>query len=302
MTQPPIAWVLNLDAEEEYARGRGYTPKQRIHKIARQQARALTGTLIQPGDLIIDARNKSENKGIAKGLRGLAWSPTPWAQTHLHDANAKVPQPPAFQILQDVNNKLFSQAVETSAPRLKKHVERSVDGILHTLGNSPEKAWFLRRPFGVAGRGRVLMQGEPQSNKELRWLMASIETAPMVMEQNVHVLLEVSTCGWIGAKGEVQWAEPCFQEVDKNGSWVKTLPCPEGKLTDLEREHLQTAAQDSANALIEAGYWGPFSVDAFEYESGDGEETWNTLGEINARFTMGWATAFGDRTRSILQA
>ena len=302
MTNPSIAWVLNLDAEEEYARGRGYTPKQRIHKIARQQARALTGSLIQPDDLIIDARNKDENKGLAKGLRGLAWSPTPWAQTHLHEANAKVPQPPAFQVIQDVNSKLFCQAVETSAPRLKKHVERSVDGILHTLSNTPDKSWLLRRPYGVAGRGRILMQGEPQSNKELRWLIASIEVAPMVMEPHVHVLLEVSTCGWIERTGQVHFAKPCFQEIDKNGSWIRTVPCPEGKLTDLEAEHLQTAANDAAEALIAAGYWGPFSVDAFEYESGDGEESWNTLGEINARFTMGWATAFGDRAREILLA
>ncbi|MDF1838447.1 MAG: hypothetical protein P1V35_11295 [Planctomycetota bacterium] len=300
MTNPSIAWVLNLDAEEEYARGRGYTPKQRIHKIARQQARALTGSLIQPEDLIIDARNT--NKGVAKGMRGLAWSPTPWAQNQLHEANARVPQPPVFQILQEVNSKLFSQAVETSSPRLKKHLERSVDGILHTLGNSPDRTWFLRRPYGVAGRGRLLMQGEPQSNKELRWLIASIEIAPMVMEPQVHVILEVSTCGWITRQGEVTLAAPCFQEVDKHGSWLRTLPCPEGKLTDLEREHLQTAALDAAGALVDAGYWGPFSVDAFEYESGDGEESWNTLGEINARFTMGWATAFGESAREWLLA
>lgn len=300
MTKPAIAWVLNLDAEEEYARGRGYTPKQRIHKIARQQARALTGSLIQPDDLIIDARN--ENRGIAKGIRGLAWSPTPWAQNKLHEANAKVPQPPAYAIIQEVNSKLFCQAVETSAPRLKKHLEHSVKGILHTMEQTPDQTWLLRRPYGVAGRGRLTMQGEPQSNKELRWLIASIELAPMVMEHEVHVLLEVSTCGWIDRKGEVQWAAPCFQEVDKHGSWVRTVPCPDGKLTDLEREHLQTAANDAASALIEAGYWGPFSVDAFEYESGDGEESWNTLGEINARFTMGWATAFGDRAREILLA
>ncbi|MCA9001767.1 MAG: hypothetical protein KDB61_07585, partial [Planctomycetes bacterium] len=77
MSDAHIAWVLNLDAEEEFARARNYTPKQRIHKIARQQAMALQGNLIQPGDLILDARN--DNKGAAKGWRGLAWSPTPWA-------------------------------------------------------------------------------------------------------------------------------------------------------------------------------------------------------------------------------
>lgn len=302
MTEPIIAWVLNLDAEEEYARGKGYTPKQRMHKIARLQARALTGSLIQPQDMIIDARNLEENKGKARGIRGLAWSPTPWAQTQLHNANAKVPQPPSLKVLQLVNSKFFAQGIETDAPQLKKHLEHSVDGILNSLSQMPEKSWLLRRPFGVAGRGRLLLQGEPQSNKELRWLIASIEMGPMVMEPEVHIILEVSTCGWIDNKGDVRWAAPCYQEVDKNGAWVRTLPIPSGKLTDLELEHLQAGADDAVQALIDAGYWGPFSVDAFEYESGDGEESWNTLGEINARFTMGWATAFGNDARSILLA
>jgi hypothetical protein len=298
MTTPPIAWVLNLDAEEEFARGKGYTPKQRIHKIARQQAQALTGSLIQPSDLILDARN--ENKGVAKGMRGLAWSPTPWALKQLHTANASVPQPPAFQTLQTVNSRLFAQAVHTDAPRLPKHLEHTVQSLLTKLAQTPSQSWLLRRPYGVAGRGRLLMQGEPQSNKELRWLIASLEMAPMVMEPHVHVILEVSTCGWITRAGEVYWAAPCFQEVDSNGSWIRTLPCPVGKLTDLEVQHLHTAACDAASALIEAEYWGPFNVDAFEYESGDGEESWNTLGEINARFTMGWATAFGERGRELM--
>ena len=165
MTEPIIAWVLNLDAEEEYARGKGYTPKQRMHKIARVQARALTGSLIQPQDMIIDARNLEENKGIARGIRGLAWSPTPWAQTQLHNANAKVPQPPSLKVLQTVNSKAFAQGIETSAPRLRKHLELSVDGILNTLGQMPDKSWLLRRPYGVAGRGRLLLRVSPSPTR-----------------------------------------------------------------------------------------------------------------------------------------
>ncbi len=298
MTNTPIAWVLNLDVEEEYARGRGYTPKQRIHKIARQHARNLTGTLIYPDDLIIDARN--DNTGKAKGMRGLAWSPTPWALTHLHKANAKVPQPPEFAILQNVNRKAFAHAIQTSAPTLPKHLEHSVQGVLNTLANHPEKCWYLRRPFGGAGRGRLLFQGEPQSDKEMRWLIASFESAALVMEPQVHVIREVSTCGWIDRHGNTRWAPPCLQEVDENGAWIRTLPCPDHELDDMDSEQLQIGADSAAAALIDAGYWGPFSVDAFEYESGDGQEAWNTLGEINARFTMGWATAFGDLARGIL--
>ncbi|MCP5022245.1 MAG: hypothetical protein GY930_10760 [bacterium] len=298
MTNSPIAWVLNLDVEEEYARGRGYTPKQRIHKLARQYARDLTGSLIHPDDLIIDARN--ENAGKAKGIRGLAWSPTPWALTHLHNANARVPQPPEFAILQNVNRKAFAQAIDPGAPRLAKHLEHSVQGVLNTLANHPEKCWFLRRPYGVAGRGRLLFQGEPQSDKELRWLNASIEVAPLVMEPQVHIIREISTCGFIDRHGETRWAPPCVQDIDESGAWIRTRPCPEGELDDMDIDQLQAGADAAASALIDAGYWGPFSVDAFEYEYGDGVDAWNTLGEINARFTMGWATAFGDLTRGIL--
>ncbi|MEZ4246848.1 MAG: hypothetical protein R3B99_01200 [Polyangiales bacterium] len=42
------------------------------------------------------------------------------------------------------------------------------------------------------------------------------------------------------------------------------------------------------HALAEAGYFGPFGVDAYEWRTPEGGRALRTLGEINARFCMDW--------------
>ncbi|MCA9001320.1 MAG: hypothetical protein KDB61_05315, partial [Planctomycetes bacterium] len=181
-----------------------------------------------------------------------------------------------------------------------KYLERTERGVLSRLSKNAEFSWLVRRAYGVAGRGRLSLRGKPDSNKEVRWILAGLEASPLVMEPEVSILREVSTCGWIERGGALHWADPCLQDVDAHGSWQRTRPCPTEALDDWERADLRTSAQAAAEALVEAGYWGPFSVDAFEYEDENGAEAWNALGEINARFTMGWATAFGERGRELI--
>jgi hypothetical protein len=56
-----------------------------------------------------------------------------------------------------------------------------------------------------------------------------------------------------------------------------------------------------AAALRQAGYTGPFGIDAWRYRRPDGKPAFQPLGEINARMTFGLvARALVDRVREPL--
>ena len=55
------------------------------------------------------------------------------------------------------------------------------------------------------------------------------------------------------------------------------------------RTSLKRAARCAAEALLEAGYFGPFGIDAYRWRAGAAAH-FNARSEINARYSMGWAT------------
>jgi hypothetical protein len=59
-------------------------------------------------------------------------------------------------------------------------------------------------------------------------------------------------------------------------------------------ERLAETMEHVGVALAHAGYFGPFGIDAYRHRALDGSHATilNPLSEINARFTMDWATAF----------
>ena len=48
-----------------------------------------------------------------------------------------------------------------------------------------------------------------------------------------------------------------------------------------------------AGALLPAGYFGPFGVDAYTYRGRAGASVFQPRSEINARYSMGFAAGWG---------
>ena len=105
MSAPPRAWVLNLDAEHELAAGRRYAPTRALQAIVARERRRLLGTLVAPGDIVLDdvvledvvledvvlSQDEALDPERTRGLEGRAWSPTPRALARLAAAGAHVP-------------------------------------------------------------------------------------------------------------------------------------------------------------------------------------------------------------------
>ncbi|MCK6551905.1 hypothetical protein L6R52_39090, partial [Myxococcota bacterium] len=73
-TTEPIAWVLNLDAEDELA-GRGAHTPSRVMITRVEALRARLDALVRPDDVVVWPGASVD----ARGLAGRAWCPTRWA-------------------------------------------------------------------------------------------------------------------------------------------------------------------------------------------------------------------------------
>ena len=91
--------------------------------------------------------------------------------------------------------------------------------------------------------------------------------------------------------GELVLSGPCFQEVAASGAWTRTASADAGEVTAQDDDALAGALEVAGRALADAGYHGPFGIDAFRYRDGAGATRLNPLGELNARFTMDWRPA-----------
>ena len=159
----------------------------------------------------------------------------------------------------------------------------------------------MRRNFGAAGRGRRrLHAGRPTPN-ELAWIRASLRRGPLVVEPWVRVTREYTRSGRVSEDGDVTLSAPCFQETTASGAWTRTTLAERGAVSGTDDARLEEAAACAGAALARVGYHGPFGVDAFRYRTAPGAPTrLNPLSEINARFTMDWATAMATRPASAL--
>jgi len=84
-----------------------------------------------------------------------------------------------------------------------------------------------------------------------------------------------------------------------HGAWTGTERADLDLVARDDDARLEEACAAAGAALAAAGYFGPFGIDAYHHRALDGAGVvLNPLSEINARFTMDWATAMAADPRS----
>lgn len=320
------AWILNLDAEHELEARRRYAPTRQLRAIVERQRIALFGSLVPAGDLVLlerlgrpgsgdegwrvlevtgpgQATPRVARRGELEGREVLAWSPTASARalvlgsgltlTTLPGRSAGA-APPAPDLLARVNARPF--AADLRRPLLRGAFDRRVfeqlEPLLESLAAPADLGWLARRSFGAAGRGRRRLYGaQDPSEADLAWLRASLARGPVTLEPWVEVTTEFTRSGLVLPGGELVLSGPCFQEVAASGAWTRTASADAGEVTAQDDDALAGALEVAGRALADAGYHGPFGIDAFRYRDGAGATRLNPLGELNARFTMDWRPA-----------
>lgn len=274
------AWVLNLDAELEMAEPSYCASARVLGQLARygQGARALLG----PRDLLLEGSDQ-----MALGWAGRAWCPTPQALARLAKAGAKPEPHPPLSVLRTVNHRKFAAELSLGLPE-QRYVEDRLE--LDELLSNKERAWLLKRPLSFAGRGQQRIVGSVDA-KQATWIDASLRRTGLVIEPLVTPVLEVSLHGFIWLDGRYELGRVCVQEVSLRGVFRSIRLMLDGELLHGEARQLFHAAERTATALVAAGYFGPFGIDGYRY-SMDGQDAFCALSEINARYSMGFATGF----------
>jgi hypothetical protein len=279
-----FGWVLNLDAELELSRGKpGYVaPRRLLAQLAEhgQRSRALLG----PGDVLLTTAGPVP--GGAQ-LVGRAWCPTPQALAALRRAGAEPEPHPPVEVLRRVNHRLFAHELGGGLPE-QTYVRSRVE-LSERLGGG-ERRWLLKRPLAFAGRGQLRALG-PLSGKQWSWVDVSLGRDGLLVEPLVEPLLEASLHGFVWPGGRHELGRPCLQQVSERGAFRDIRLARPGELRADETEALAERARAAAHALHGAGYFGPFGIDGYRYCAA-GQVGFCALGEINARYTLGFATGF----------
>ena len=291
----PRLWLFNLDAELELAResGRYQTRLPVARALAPMLERAQA--LMAPGDTSLDplAPPRRAPAGVmaavtASGERrlGCAWCPTPSALERLSRAGAELEPCPSVELLRRVNHRRFAIELGGGAPGARFVSDESA---LAAALAEPWETWLFKRAHSFAGRGQRRIIGTP-SKDDRRWLADSLRLGGFVAEPWLELVLEVGLHGLIEPSGCFALGRPCVQETNEYRAWVSTRLAHAGELSSEQVSRLEQRAKQVATALIAAGYFGPFGIDAYLFRTRSGAIELNPLSELNARYSMGFAT------------
>jgi len=282
---PARAWVLNLDAELELARP-GYVRSPEVSAHLRTYA-AQAMALLGPDDVCVGSRD-------VDGWPGRAWCPTPLALEALCRAGA-VPEPhPELSVLKAVNHRRFGFELGGGPPGAT--YVTTVGAVEDLLASQP-RDWLCKRAFGFAGRGQLRLRHRIEAHQRV-FIERSIAGDGLLLEPLVAPTLELALHGFLWPDGRTKLGRPCVQRVGPRGTWLGSRLVRAGELTPSEDEALHASAERVAAALVARGYFGPFNVDAYRYQL-QGASGFCALGEINARYSMGFPIGFGRSTSEL---
>ena len=287
-----FAWVLNLDAELELAQP-NYTPRARVTQqleLYGKDSRRLLG----PDDVLLWPRAPDSAPFERSAPRlGRSWCPTPRALALFASFGIEPEPHPEAGVLRRVNHRRFAHELGGGLPGQRYLEDR------HELDEALRNATaplLLKRPLAFAGRGQTRIYAYAKiTDKERSWIAASLRESGLIVEPLVEPLLEVSVHGFIWRDGRHELGFVCVQGVSDRGVFREIRRAAAGELTSSEREALFERAEAAARALFGAGYFGPFGIDAYRYRDG-----FCALGEINARYTMGFVTGFPRPPRELV--
>ena len=284
------AWVLNLDAEHELETPDAHTPSARTMRRMPELVRALA-PLLGPDDVVLgenDARIEDAASPSAPSgpWLGRAWCPTPRALQRLMKAGVTPIAAPDFAVLRRVNHRRFNAELGQTLPAAR-FVMSARELMAVIMSETPTGHWLLKRPFGFAGRGRRRVARGRLDPSVGTWVEASFRHGDgLQVEPWVDRIADYGLHGFLSPSGAITQGEPTRQTCDESGAWQGTTTATD--LEPNEEAFLRGAARATAEALLDAGYFGPFGIDAYRWRDG-ATIHFNARSEINARYAMGWA-------------
>lgn len=295
MAERRFAWVLNLDADLELAAPEGYTPRQSVRGATAAFVPLLAQSLLGPDDLLVD---ESTATGAARGFTGRAFCPTPRALALLRRAGAALDPVPPADVLRRVNCRAFAASLGVTLPSAA--FVTSLDAARAKLAETPAIGadWRLKRAFGMTGRGQRVVRSGQASEADLAFVRAGMSEGGVQIEPNVNIVTEYAIHSMLGQDRSLSVGALVRQRCDARGSWLasEAISSPSAAESEIA-VRLVEEANAVAVALAEAGYFGPFGIDAYTYLGAEGALRLQPRSEINARYSMGFALGLSRAAR-----
>lgn len=299
-----VAFVANVDAELEWSLGPDYraSPRMRAHAraLGSTVGRGLAESLAASVHVIVP---DEPTPTLPPCVTTLCWSPTLRAQAAAAAAGAPPTAAPAPEVLARVNHRAFVHALGRGLPGAR--FVWTIDELDEALAAAPPGRELLcKRPFAFAGRARKrIASGRGRLAGALRtWCEASMREhgRGLLVEPFVQVCADFALHGLVGRSGGVQLGEATVQDIDAAGRWQASRRALADDLHASERMRIEEAARAAAGALADAGYFGPFGIDAYRWAEPGGGTRLQPLSDLNARLTMGFCTGMGPAARALL--
>ena len=284
------AWVLNLDADLELGASGPYTPTKSVRLAMKAHVASLAGSLLGPDDVLVD---ESSPAGCARWLAGRAFCPTPCALAILRRAGADPEPTPPLDVVRRVNSRAFASALGPTLPggAFVTDLERAKAAL---EGEPPVgEGWRVKYAFGMAGRNQRVVSGATLAENDLAFVSRGLARGGVQIEPNVAIDEEYALHGLVTVDARVDLGRLVRQRCDVRGAWLSTewIDPAREPLGDVPAR-MSEEARRVGRALFEAGYFGPFGIDAFTYRDRRGDRQLQARSEINARYSMGFAIGF----------
>lgn len=278
-----IAWLMNLDAEQELRAPAQYRSSPVVQARCRELY-ARMRLLLAAQDRIIGFDFDLARDGM---LAARAFCPTPSALAAIAAAGLEPPRAPPVQVLARVNRRGFCAQLGQTIPgaRYVRSTEELMD-VLHAPARTD--VWVLKRDFAFAGRERRRVYGSTLDAPTLGFVRRSFARGEgLQVEPWLARSGDFAQHGYVLEDRRVLLGRPLAQQCDERGAWQSSGPLEEGALSCDEEASLAANARHAGEALAAAGYFGPFGIDAFRYLGTHGLG-FQPRSEINARFSMGY--------------
>lgn len=285
----PVAWVLNLDAEDELARGALYRGPSLVRRAELAEI-GLRAGLVREGDVVLDASPGLRDDRRARGLPGAAFMPTPYALGRLAIAGSVPPPAPPLAVLRRANER------DLLLPKLDGacFVRTREEALAVLARPTATGLWLCKRALGAAGRGHRRVQAGHVRAEDVAWLDAAIrKTGGVQLSPWVDRLADFALHGTLAVDGVLTAGSPTVQQIDAGDAWRGSRLATTDELAETERSALRSALSEAAHALARVGYAGPFGIDAFRHRDAAGHTYFCACCDVNARYTMGFAVGMG---------
>ncbi|MFO0709622.1 MAG: hypothetical protein U0353_07265 [Sandaracinus sp.] len=274
-----LAFVLNLDAEHELEAGARWTiPRAlaaRLDTIAHGVRLPEGAVLVHPG------------AQIPVGYEARLWCPTPRAIAAARQKGIALEPTAPIEVIRRVNERGF--AAELSRGELEPTtIATSLEAVEAFVAlASPTGRWRLKKGLGASGRGQRTLVSGALSLEDRGWIVRALRYAPLYVEPEIAIEKELCVYGWARRDRGVELTGLRGQTTDGKGQFVRAGRIDAGDCLGFATP-LQAAAERVGHALLEAGYHGPFGIDAYVHRTNGGARVLRAISEINARYCMGW--------------